>query len=228
MGREGSALAVLVRWPEPGRVMPALARRLGAEGAAQVYEAFIGDLVASMPLASFDGFLYALDNVDGFRARFPDVPARAQRGRSEGRRLHACFEELLSSHPLAVVVGSSLPDLHPRLLDAAFQMLERRDVVVGPTERGGFYLLGMREPRDVFKGVDWGARDVLVTLLRNFERAHLDYGFFPTRQKVEDYEDLAALGRRLHRPMAPLTYALLQTLGVGQEAREAVERGSEP
>jgi hypothetical protein len=216
--RGGNALAILCRWPEPGQVMPRLAPRVGPEAAAQVYEAFVGDLVAAMPLAAFDGYLYALDNVEGFQARFPGLPARSQRGRSEGRRLHACFEELLTAHPLAVVVGSSLPDLHPRLLESAFKMLERRDVVIGPTERGGFYLLGMREPRDVFKGVDWGAPNMLVTLLRNFERAHLDYGFFPTRQKVETYEDLLALRRRLHRPMAPLTFALLQALGLGQEA----------
>jgi glycosyltransferase A (GT-A) superfamily protein (DUF2064 family) len=222
MHRAGRALAVLVRWPEPGQVMPRLSSRLGAEAAAQVYEAFIGDLVASLPMASFDRALYAADNVQGFRERFPDVSVRPQSGRSEGRRLHACFEELLFTHPQAIIVGSSVPDLHPRMIESAFQMLDRRDVVIGPTERGGFYLLGMREPRDVFRGIRWGTGSELVTLLRNFQKAHLDYGFFPTRPKAETYEDLVALRRRLHRPMAPLTYATLQTLGIGQESRETV------
>ncbi len=218
----GRALAVFVRWPEPGQVLPGIIPRLGAEGAAQVYEAFVGDLVAGLPLAPCDASLYSLDNSEGFRERFPGVPVREQRGRSEGQRLHACFEELLSRNPQAVIVGSSLPDLHPRLLQSAFEMLDRREVVIGPTERGGFYLLGMREPRDVFRGVTWGAPDVLATLLRNFERAHLDYGFFPTRQKIETYDDLVSLRRRLHRPVAPLTYATLQTLGIGRDAREVV------
>ncbi len=218
-GREG-AVAVFVRWPEPGQVMPQLIRRIGADAAAQLYEAFIGDLVAGMPLSSFDGFLYALDNVRGFRERYPSVHVRAQQGSNEGRRLHACFEELLATHPLAVIVGSSMPDLHPRMWKSAFEMLERRDVVVGPTDRGGLYLLGMREPRDVFKGIKWGSGTELVTILRNFDRAHLDYGFFPTRTKVELYEDLAPLRKRLLRPMAPLTFATLQTLGIGQETKE--------
>jgi glycosyltransferase A (GT-A) superfamily protein (DUF2064 family) len=218
----GRALAVFVRWPEPGQVLPGIMTRLGAEGAAQVYEAFVGDLVAGLPLAPCTPSLYALDNSEGFRERFPGLPVRSQRGRTEGRRLHACFEELLARSPRAVVVGSSLPDLHPRLLLAAFEMLDRRDAVIGPTERGGFYLLGLREPRDVFRGVRWGAADVLATLLRNVERAHLDYGFFPTRQKIETYEDLVSLSRRIHRPVAPLTYATLQTLGVGRDAREVV------
>jgi len=218
----GRALAVFVRWPEPGQVLPGIVRRLGAEGAAQVYEAFIGDIVAGLPLAPCTASLYALDNEEAFRESFPGVTVRRQQGRTEGKRLHACFEDLLARNAQAVVVGSSLPDLHPRLLRAAFEMLDRRDAVVGPTDRGGFYLLGMREPRDVFRGVRWGAPDVLATLLRNLDRAHLDYGFFPTRQKIESYEDLVSLSRRLHRPVAPLTFSTLQTLGIARDAREFV------
>lgn len=223
-------LAVRVRWPEPGRVLPHLSARLGHEAAAQVYEAFLGDLVAMMPLAAFESRLYALDRPDAFRAMFPGVDVRPQQGRFESRRLHACFEDMLATWPLAVVVGSGVPDLHPRLLQSAFDMLERRDAVVGPTERGGFYLLGLREPRDVFRDIPWGTGGEFDALLRNLRRAHLDVGYFPTRQKVESPEDLAALRRRLHRPMAPLTYRTLQLLGVGEEATPspAGRRGAGP
>src|SRR5438094_821256 len=154
-GREG-AVAVFVRWPEPGQVMPELIRRLGAEAAAQLYDAFIGDLIAGMPLSSFEGYLYALDHVDEFRDRYKNVHVRSQQGVNEGRRLLACFEELLATHPLAVIVGSSMPDLHPRMWKSAFEMMERRDVVIGPTDRGGIYLLGMRKPFEVFRGIKWG------------------------------------------------------------------------
>ena len=226
MGSGERGLAVFVRWPEPGRVMPRLAPRLGCEASAQVYEAFIGDLVAAMPLADFAPHLYCAEEAARFRDLYPGVRVRAQRGRTEGRRLHACFEELLADHPLAVIVGSGIPDLHPRLLQSAFEMLERRDAVVGPTDRGGIYLLGLREPRDVFKDVRWGGGGEAAAILRNLERAHLDYGFFPTRRKVETYEDLLALKRRLLRPMAPLTYSALQMLGVGDPpAREVGAAG---
>jgi hypothetical protein len=223
MIRGERGLAILVRWPEPGQVMPRLSSRLGPEAAAQVYESFIADLAAPTPGAGFDRRLYALDRPEAFRARYPEAAVRAQRGRSEGRRLRACFEEMLATYPLAVVVGSSLPDLHPRLLESAFEMLERRDVVVGPTDRGGFYLLGMREPRDVFVGIKWGAGSELVALLRNLERAHLDYGFFPTRRKVETAEDLAALRRRLPAPAAPRTHAALRALGIGEARARRLE-----
>ncbi|HZE95447.1 MAG TPA: DUF2064 domain-containing protein [Planctomycetota bacterium] len=201
-------------------MLPHLVRRLGAEAAAQLYDAFVGDLVAGMPLSAYDGFLYALDNVYAYRDRYKGVHIRAQRGSTEARRLHGCFQELLATHPRAVIVGSSMPDLHPRLWKSAFEMLERRDVVVGPTDRGGIYLLGMKKPHDVFRGLKWGTGTELDSLLKNLEDARLNYGFFPTRRKIEHYEDLAPLRRRLLRPMAPLTFATLQVLGIGQEATE--------
>ncbi|HLY08271.1 MAG TPA: DUF2064 domain-containing protein [Planctomycetota bacterium] len=211
---------MFVRWPEPGQVLPHLVRRIGAEASAQLYQAFIGDLVAGMPLSTFDGYLYALDNVYAFRDRFKTVQIRAQQGSSEGRRLHGCFHELLATHPRAVIVGSSMPDLHPRLWKSAFEMLDRRDVVVGPTDRGGIYLLGMKKPHEVFRGLKWGTGTELETLLGNLEAAGLNYGFFPTRRKIEQYDDLLPLRRRLLRPMAPLTFATLQVLGIGQETKE--------
>ena len=217
--REG-AVAVFVRWPEPGQVMPDLIRRLGAEAAAQLYEAFIGDLIAGMPLSSYDGFLYALDRLTDFRDRYKTVNDHAQHEPNEGRRLMDCFEGLLKTHPLAVIVGSSMPDLHPRMWKSAFEMLAHREVVIGPTDRGGIYLLGMRKAYDIYRGIRWGTGTELVTILNNLEKASLNYGFFPTRRKIELYEDLPPLRRRLLRPMAPLTYATLQILGVGQETKE--------
>jgi glycosyltransferase A (GT-A) superfamily protein (DUF2064 family) len=218
-GREG-AVAVFVRWPEPGQVMPDLVRRLGAEASAQLYEAFIGDLIAGMPLSSYEGYLYALDRLSDFRNRYKSVNVRAQRGPNEGRRLLDCFEGLLKTHPLAVIVGSSMPDLHPRMWKSAFEMLERRDVVVGPTDRGGIYLLGMRQPYEIYRGIKWGTGTELVTILDNLDQARLNYGFFPARRKIEVYDDLPPLRKRLLRPMAPLTFATLQMLGIGQETKE--------
>jgi glycosyltransferase A (GT-A) superfamily protein (DUF2064 family) len=218
-GREG-AVAVFVRWPEPGQVLPNLVRRLGAEASAQLYNCFVGDLVAGMPLSDFDGFLYALDNVYAYRDRYKGVHVRAQQGSNEGRRLQGCFQELLATHPRAVIVGSSMPDLHPRLWKSAFEILEHRDVVVGPTDRGGLYLLGMKQPHDVFRGIKWGTGTELMTLLDNLQAAGLDHGFFPQRRKIEVYEDVVDLRRRLLRPMAPLTFATLQLLGIGKETKE--------
>ncbi len=220
MRSERGALAVFVSWPEPGRVLPRLKRRIGADAAAQLGEAFLDDLVPRLCGPSLGGVLYAEDGEDAFRQRFPGTTVRAQRGRGAGRRLRACMEELLAANPTVVVVRGGMPDLHPRMVQAAFEMLERRDAVVGPNGRGGVALLGMREPRDVFRGVRWDEGGALAAILSNLERAHLDHGFFPTLEEVETLEDLPALRRRLHPASAPHTCAALDALGLAPEVRD--------
>jgi glycosyltransferase A (GT-A) superfamily protein (DUF2064 family) len=205
-----------VRWPEPGQVMPDLVRRLGAEASAQLYEAFIGDLIAGMPLASYKGFLYALDHVLDFRDRYKGVQVRAQQGSNEGKRLFACFQELLEVHPLAVIVGSSMPDLHPRMWKSAFEMLERRDVVVGPTDRGGIYLLGCASP-STSTAESSGGRARSWSRSCEPRSGGLNYGFFPTRRKIEVYDDLAPLRSACCAPWRRSRSRRCRSWAIGQE-----------
>ncbi len=215
--REGGVLSVFVRWPEPGSVLPRLIRRIGADAAAQLYEAILDDLVAGLPSRSF---LYVRDHAADFRARFPGRIVRPQRGDTEGARLLACFQDLLEWHPKAVIVRGVFPNLHPGMVRAALDILDRRDAVVGPTGRGDFYLLGLRRPVDVFRSIRWGMERPLRPLLRNLEGARLDYGFFPARSEAETYEDLLALQRRLSGAAAPRTRAAFRALRIGRACRE--------
>ncbi len=213
MRKERGALALFVDEPDPGRTLPLLIPRLGADAAAQLYEAILDDLVLRLCDGPFDVVLYAAGDPNVFRARYPDAEVRLQRGRGEGRRLHACFEELLVTHTLAAVARPAFPDLHPRMVQAAFEMMDRRDVVFGRTERGGWYFLGMREPRDVFRSIRWGMPGVDAKLSDNFARAHLHCGYLPARRELRTPVDLAALAGRLPREAAPCTHTALETLG---------------
>ena len=215
MWKEGGAFAVFVRWPEPGGVLPRLCRRIGVEAAAQVYDAFLEDFITRLPGPPLEPILFAADHVEDFRARFPGLEVRPQRGRSESMRLHSCFEELLAHFPVAVVLRGAVPDLHPRMIASAFEMLDRRDSVVGGTRRGGVRLIGMREPRNVFRGVPWETERAFASLLVNLRMAHLDWGLFPARQEAETYEDLSALRSRLERSVAPATCAAMKAVGIG-------------
>lgn len=213
MRKERGALALFVDEPDPGRTLSSLIPRLGADAAAQLYEAILDDLVLRLCDGPFDLFLYAAENPHYFRARYLEMEVRLQRGRGEGRRLHACFEELLATHTLAAVARPVFPDLHPRMVQAAFEMMDRRDVVLGATERGGWYFLGMREPRDVFRSIRWGMPGVDARLADNFARAHLHCGYLPARRELRTPVDLATLAGRLPQESAPETHAALEMLG---------------
>lgn len=67
----------------------------------------------------------------------------------------------------AVLIGSDIPAVSPAHIARAFALLRRHDVVFGPAEDGGFWLLGLRQPlpEDTFAGVKWSTDHTLADCL---------------------------------------------------------------
>ena len=60
-----------------------------------------------------------------------------------------------------MIIGSDLYDLTTQNIEKAFKELDNNDLVIGPAEDGGYYLLGMKSlQKKVFKNKDWGTETV--------------------------------------------------------------------
>ena len=190
MGRQREGVSIVVSWPDPGRVLPELTSRLGADVAAELAEAFLDDFLDTLHTLPVDILLCALDHPDKFRKRYPRLEVRS------APVLKDTFRLMLMRHRRALVVSTPPPDLHPRLLWSAFEIMNQREAVVGATDRGGAWLVGMREARDVFRGVGPGAAEDLDRLEGNLDRAGHDIGYFPSRRTMESLESLEGMVRR--------------------------------
>ena len=74
----------------------------------------------------------------------------------------------------AIVVGTDVPDISADILARASDLLEMHDVVYGPVEDGGYYLVGMRTPQPaLFEGIPWSTSVVLAQSLEHAARADL-------------------------------------------------------
>jgi uncharacterized protein len=62
-----------------------------------------------------------------------------------------------------LVVGTDIPSLSRQILREAASLLYAHDVVLGPAEDGGFYLLGVRAepPASMLLGTQWSTDIVL-------------------------------------------------------------------
>ena len=102
-----------------------------------------------------------------------------------------------------VFIGSDAPDLPPALLLAAFDCLEERPLVVGPSLDGGFTLLGSARhlPDEVFEGVPISSRDTLAHLTTNLQKLARspgwDFKMLGAWRDVDDEADLELLVERL-------------------------------
>lgn len=69
----------------------------------------------------------------------------------------ACFED-----GVHVLVGGDSPLLSATYIEKAFDALEEHDLVLGPTEDGGYVLIGMRKPiPQLFRDIPWSTENVL-------------------------------------------------------------------
>jgi hypothetical protein len=91
-----------------------------------------------------------------------DLPRIRQDGADLGDRLARAVEVLLArGAQKVVIVGSDSPALPPEHLESAFNALDHLDLVLGPTQDGGFYLVGMlRPPGRLFEGIRWSTPEV--------------------------------------------------------------------
>ncbi len=118
-----------------------------------------------------------------------------------------------------LLTGTDSPTLPPSFLQMALDALgaDQADVVLGPTDDGGYYLLGLREPvPHLFDEIAWSTLCVYEQTTTNTKRLGLRVHSLPVWYDVDTSEDLLRLRRELAataaaRSRAPATYHWLHT-----------------
>ena len=208
-------IAIVAKAPEPGLVKTRLCPPLSAGAAAELSRAFVLDTieqVRSLPAVA-RAVAYA---PDGGRRFFedaaPDFSLLPQRGADLGQRMMACLDSLLGDgHPGVLLIGSDMPTLPASVLRRAVDSIAgaRADVVLGPSEDGGYYLIGLRARRpELFEDMPWSTSAVLGETLRRARALGLSVELLPTWFDVDTPADLARLVDSLAasaEPAAPHT-----------------------
>lgn len=193
---DGNVLIVFARVPLAGRVKTRLAARIGDDAAARLYDAFVRDLVGRFSAAPFAVRWAVAPPADGFCDRFglPADRCREQVGGDLGERMRRGLEDALAAGAgRCVLVGSDTPHLGVERVVEAFDRLADADLVVGPASDGGYYLIGMKEPHDVFSGVSWSTPSVLAETEARSRRLGLSLARIADDFDVDEWDDLLRL-----------------------------------
>lgn len=211
------AVAVMAKAPGMAVVKSRLHESLGEERATELYRCFLLDrLDAVAALRDITGVV-AFTPLEAEPLMRALVPPRlrlvSQRGADLGERLSNILSGLLDrGHPGAMAVDSDSPTLPLTYVSEAARILAggRHDVVLGPCEDGGYYLIGLRSPQPrLFEGIPWSTPGVLAATQAKARALHLRVALLPSWFDVDTESDL----RRLHTDMTaagggpPRTYA---------------------
>jgi rSAM/selenodomain-associated transferase 1 len=182
-------LIVFARAPRLGAVKRRLARGIGAMAALRFHRGQLAALLAAVARDRRWRTVLAV-TPDRARARWPlHVKRRPQGGGDLGARMGRA----LAPHRRAVLVGCDIPGISASDIAAAFRALGRADAVFGPSEDGGYWLVGLgpRRPARPFAAVRWSSEHTLGDTLANFQGRRI--ALLRTLRDVDTAEDLAAL-----------------------------------
>jgi hypothetical protein len=215
-------LYVAAKAPRAGLVKTRLARAIGDVAAVALYRAFLGDLAARFARAPFPVGWYvapedAWDELASLVGRpTPTGPVLFQGAGDWTARQRALFRDAARrGEARTVLVASDSPQLPLDVVAAAFDLLDRHEVVLGPTDDGGYYLIGMRGWRDVLAGVRMSTATVLDEILARAASAGLSVGLVEPTFDVDEAADLDALRvAAAERPDLAATRAALDALGL--------------
>lgn len=199
--------------------MTRLHSQLSPEHAAAVYEACLHDVVHSVhehspefwPEIWYDPEEDAAGAELYFRRSFRGVALMAQPNGDLGTRLSEAFRRSFSGGARRVaIIGSDAPTLPPERIPEAFRHLDARDVVLGPAEDGGYYLIGIRAAAwpaaaGLFGGIPWSTDEVLSATRSRLRRLELGSEMLAPWYDIDHPEDLARAATSLaSRPWSHL------------------------
>ncbi|MEJ2512219.1 MAG: TIGR04282 family arsenosugar biosynthesis glycosyltransferase [Anaerolineales bacterium] len=199
---KSNTLLVVAKQPAPGQTKTRLCPPLTYEQAATLYDCFLRDtlqIMRQVPNVQ-RGLVYLPNDArEYFHKLAPDMELTCQRGMTLGERLdNLLTDSLHNGSQRVVVINSDSPTLPAAYLSQAFDDLAKADVVLGPTQDGGYYLIGIKQPQpDLLHKVQMSTPHVLADTLALAESSGLTVSLLPTWYDVDTIEDLVKLDNEI-------------------------------
>lgn len=193
-------LIIFVKNKIAGQTKTRLAAGIGSEKAMEVYEQLLQHTHLTTRCLACKKVVYFSEEVEK-EGLWTDgnFHLNLQKGNDLGLRMQQAFDEQLAQGAERVcIIGSDTFEITPAIIQQAFRALETKDVVIGPAQDGGYYLLGMKELQpEFFRHKAWSTESVLEQTLVDVERLQLTHHLLPVLNDIDQKEDWLAHQRKV-------------------------------
>jgi uncharacterized protein len=219
---KNTILAIMAKQPVIGKTKTRLCPFLSGREAAQLYEALLLDTIRSATRLSTIADLAVAVTPPEARAYFenntpPGVKIHPVAGADIGECLERTLEAMFATgYGKVLALNSDGPHLPRVFLKQAILLLDHADIVLGPSQDGGYYLVGMRQMHNrMFQDIEWSTAKVFMQTLERAIELGLGVGLTPSWYDIDTPQDLLRLEDELRLgPSDNLLYtrAILQQL----------------
>jgi hypothetical protein len=205
-----STLLLFTRYPEKGKTKTRLIAELGAEGAALLHKRLTERVLMQAKLLRQRSGIETIVCFSGGSSKkmtswLGQVTCVEQINGDLGQKMRAAFEHCFAGRTeMAILIGSDIPDISAELLQHAFNSLLTKEVVVGPSRDGGYYLIGLtaKAARDcdaegvpplfplLFDKMNWSTGELFNETMDRLGKAGYETALLPTLRDIDLPADL--------------------------------------
>lgn len=191
-------LIIFVKNPELGKCKTRLASTIGDEKALNFYKnmlertKLLAENVTADKAVYYSSYIEEADlwpNRPPFR-KYLQIPED-----DLGIKMLSAFEEAFDAgYESVCIIGSDCYALDEVVIEKAFTALEQHDAVLGPSNDGGYYLLGMNQLHAaLFSNKEWSTESVASDSIEDFKNLNLDYHLLEELVDIDNEEDLNSI-----------------------------------
>lgn len=188
-------LIVFIKNPGLGKVKTRLAKSVGDEQALSIYNRLIDITLRETDRLDCKKDIWFSDSDEVSNSVFvtrKSYAQKVQKGDSLGERMLYAFQQSFQNNfEKVIIIGSDCPELRSFMLEKSFQLLDSFDLVIGPAQDGGYYLLGMNGfYPEMFSGINWSTSSVLRETVKRANDSDLLFTLLDELNDIDTIEDL--------------------------------------
>lgn len=188
---KGNLLIIFGKYPEGGKVKTRLAKSIGEDKATEAYIRLMNHTLDLASNLDCDTCLAYSDENQLAEWNGKVNLVTVQEGDDLGERMINAFKSSFDQgYERIVLIGSDCAELRTDIVEEAFEGLEYNEVVVGPAEDGGYYLIGTNTHLPVlFEDMEWSTKEVFENTFHRIRWAKVGAEFLEKLSDVDEYID---------------------------------------
>lgn len=196
------AIILFLKAPTKGQVKTRLTRSCDEDFVLELYKAFVQDILRVLqPFENLFLFFRPPEKEKMLKQWLGgDYTFVGQQGENLGQKMANAFETVFEKgFDRAVLVGTDIPEIDNEIMILAGQALEQADGVIGPSQDGGYYLIGLTRSvfsKTLFNDINWSTSEVLGQTLDIFKKQSIQYKLLKKLDDIDTPQDLSALKNR--------------------------------
>lgn len=196
-----SGLIIFVKTPIAGEVKTRLASDIGDEKALKIYWQLVE--ITKKIASQFKGskMIWSNKNWTDHSDYWPieSFQFHLQKGANLGEKMASAFDfHFKEGFNKLLLIGSDCPDINISVLNEAEKALDRHDVVIGPAQDGGYYLIAMKKIHyELFENMEWSHAQVLEHTLQRAKSKSLSIHMLQNLSDLDNVADLKLLSNEL-------------------------------